>query len=187
MDTYLLRLYQEQVASCCKAVLLGYEDIQSGLAEGGNRERTWYGVQNLIIGAGNLSKALWGAGERRHAERQPLRDSLSVTDSSPLRQVKIRNDYEHLDERLEVWWEESTNHNIVGRLIGPRGTVGGEGFGEKDVLRWLDPTTGDVIFWGNELNIAAVVGEVERILPIAETESVKPHWDDQSRTSEGGE
>jgi hypothetical protein len=185
MDLLLLRIYQGQVVYCCKAVLLAYRDIQSGLADGGDRDRIQYGVQNLCIAAGNLSKTLWGAGEERRAERQPLRDSLSVTEASPLKQVRIRNDYEHLDERIEEWWKESPHHNIVGFLVGPRGSVTGESLGEKDVLRWLDPTTGDVIFWGNELNIPTVIKEVQRLLPIAEAEAQKPHWD-QNQTIGGG-
>ena len=57
---------------------------------------------------------------RRYAERQSLRDSLSVDDSSPLRRVKIRNDHEHLDERIERWWDTSPNPNFVGLVVGPR-------------------------------------------------------------------
>jgi hypothetical protein len=178
LDLQLLRIYQRQIVYGCNAVLLGLEDIESQ-----DRNRLWYGVQNLIIGAGNLSKTLWGTGrsakerEKRYADRQPLRDSLSITDASPLRQVKIRNDYEHLDERIEDWWDASSNRNWVGELIGPRGSVGGSAIGDKDILRWLDPSTGDVIFWGNELNIPTVVDEVKRLLPIAEAESIKPHWE----------
>jgi len=62
MDTYLLRIYQQQAVFSRKAVLLGLQDIQSGVPD-----RPWYGVQNLIIGAGNLSKALWGAGSQQES------------------------------------------------------------------------------------------------------------------------
>jgi hypothetical protein len=174
----LLRIYQHQVVYGCTAVLLGLQDIQTE-----DDDRIWYGVQNLIIGAGNLSKTLWGTGrseeerQQRLATRQPLRESLSITDESPLRRVKIRNDYEHLDERIEEWWDTSPNRNWVGDFVGPRGSIVGPGFGDKDILRWLDPTTGDVIFWGNELNIPTVVAEVQRLLPIAQAESRKPHWE----------
>jgi hypothetical protein len=189
MELILLRLYQCHVATCCRAVLFGLEDIEASNPQVPS-ERFWYGVQNLVTGAGNASKALWGQGNnpKRYAERQPLRDSLSVTDASPLREVKIRNDYEHLDERLEHWWKTSPNHNVIDAMVAPRGSIVGNALGEKDTLRWLDPTTGDVIFWGNELNIPTVVAEVQRILPIAEAEGLKPHWETpaQNQTSDGG-
>lgn len=175
MDAALLRIYQMHVAVCCRAVLFAMGDLKSpGAYDNG---RVWYAVPNLVIAAGNVSKALWGTGNekqraRRYAERQPLRDSLRVTDDSPLRHVKIRNDYEHIDERIEDWWRDSPNHNIVDSFIGPRGDF--EGIDDNEMLRWIDPSTGDVIFWGNELNIPTVVAEVQRILPIAERESQKP-------------
>lgn len=191
MDIYLLRVYQTQVLFCCKALVLAYQDIATGLEEGGNPDRVWYGVTNFIIGAGNLSKTLWGVGSkkeraRRYTERQPLRDSLSVTDDSPLRDIKIRNDYEHLDERLEQWWNESEHHNMSDLNIGPKTAIAASPgvFGEKDMLRWLDPTTGDVNFWGNELNLLAVMSEVQRIFPIVQAEAQKPHWN--TETSGGG-
>ncbi len=189
MDPMLLRIYQQQVEYCCRAVLFGLEDIQSvGAADNG---RLWYGAQNLITGAGNASKTLWGIGnstqrKRRYAERKPLRDSLSVDDDSPLRDIKIRNDYEHLDERIERWWDESPNRNFIGAMIGPRGAVGGDSITEIDTLRWLDPESGDVIFWGNQLHIPAVVREAQRILSIADAESRKPHREAPS-TSGGGQ
>jgi hypothetical protein len=173
-------MFQRRVADSCQAVLLGVEDVESqGAIRSG---RFWYGIQNLVVGAANASKALWGAGKaedrrRRYRDRQPLRDSLSVTDASPLRQIKIRNDYEHLDERIEEWWKTSANHNVVSELIGPRGSVGGDALGDKDTLRWFDPTTGNLIFWGNELNVPSVAEEARRIFPLAEAESLKPHWE----------
>ncbi len=188
LDLHLLRTYQGQVAYSCTAVLFGHQDITSGLGTGvatRDYDRLWYGIQNFIIGAGNASKALWGTGRneaeahRRYTERQPLRDSLGVTDDSPLRRVKIRNDYEHLDERIEEWWSESQHRNLV-TLIGARSGIVGDVLEEKDVMRWFDPESGDIIFWGNELNVYAVTTEVQRLLPRAKAESEKPHWDEGS-------
>lgn len=85
MDTCLLRTYQRQVLFCCKAVLLGYQDIAVGLQDDStSTDRAWYGVQSFIIGAGNLSETLWGGGSRqdrarRYAERQPLPTSAART------------------------------------------------------------------------------------------------------------
>lgn len=182
METMLLRVYQRHIVHCCQAVLFGAEELRGDPYN--ERGRLWYSLQNLIIGAGNLSKTLWGTGRneeertRRYAERQRLRDTVFVTDLSVLRNVKIRNHYEHLDERIEIWWNTSKHRNIIQEIIGPRNMVGGAALGQRDILRWFDPTSGDVIFWGSELNVPAVVVEVERILPIARDESGKPHWDD---------
>lgn len=186
MELMLLRIYQSQVAYQRHAVLLGDGDIKASLAAPNPLERNSpllrYGIQNLLIGADNLSKTLWGTGRteteaaERYAIRQPLIHSFQTTDDSPLRRIKVRNDFEHLDERIETWWDTSTNRNYAGELVGPRGSVGGNAIGDNDILRWFDPSTGHVIFWGNELNIPEVVGEVQRLLLIAENEGQKPHW-----------
>jgi len=184
MEPMLLRIYQRQIIDYCDAVGLAFRDIQAGLSAQGPDPQTWYGVQNFIIAAGNLSKTLWGTGRNeqeateRRERRKPLRESLEVSDDSPLRRIKIRNDYEHLDERIEQWWDESTNHNFVGSLIGPRGSIGGDSISEdKDILRWLDPSSGNVIFWGNELNIPEVITAVNELAPRARAEASKPHWE----------
>jgi hypothetical protein len=179
VEPQLLRVYQNHVVHCCHGVLLGAQDIDS-VSSPQDVARLWYGVQNVVVNAGNLAKVFWGIGNaaeraQRYEERRPLRESLSVADDSPLRDVKVRNDYEHLDERIEKWWKESPNRNIVNSMVGPRGAI--IGLGENETLRWFDPTTGDVIFWGNELNVPAVVKEAARILPIALAESRKPHFE----------
>jgi hypothetical protein len=179
MDPVLLNVCQGQVVFLCKAALLALDDIQGhGAPESG---RLWYGVQNFIIASGNLSKLFFAAGRepgrtQRYEARQPLRESLGVTNESPLRQVRIRNDFEHLDERLEEWWGESPNRNFIDAIVGPEGMiVAPEGaLGEKDTLRWLNPETGNVIFWGNELHIPSVAEEVRRLLPLAERLSMTP-------------
>jgi len=184
----LLRLHQGRVVDACHSALIARDDIQGfGARECG---RLWYGVANLVVATGNLSKSFFGSGperERIYEERAPLRESLDVDDSSPLRQVKIRNDFEHLDERLDKWWRDSPNHNVVDAMVGPDDLVGGDPgvFGDKDFLRWLNPETGKVIFWGNELHIPSVMQEILRILPIAEREHQKPHWEALDRASDG--
>jgi hypothetical protein len=41
-------------------------------------------------------------------------------------------------------------------------------------FRQLDPTTLDVVFWGDTFNISEIVAEAQRILP---KETAKPHWE----------
>jgi hypothetical protein len=82
----------------------------------------------FVVGAGNVFKALWGDGRSRRKvapRRQPLRDSLNTDDSSPLYDVALRNHFEHYDERLDVWWEESPTHNRLDRTIGSPAAVSG--------------------------------------------------------------
>lgn len=169
----LLRIYQQQVLLHCNYVFMARKQINDGLARR-DPEAIFFGVQNLLNAAANIAKALWGERGKMSAQRKELRDSIGVGDDSPLHEVDMRNNFEHFDERLDRWWNESTDHNYVGFVIGPRSAI--SGMDEKDILRHFDPATTNVIFWSQRFNIQAIITEIERILPKLRTEASKPHW-----------
>lgn len=175
MDLLLLRVFQRQVADQCRFVLASVPLINKGEIER-DQDTLWIGCQMFVVGAGNVSKALWGDGRSRRKTapvRQPLRDSLQTDDSSPLYDVAMRNHFEHYDERLDRWWAESPTHNHLDRHIGA-GTVGG--LAAIEMFRVYDPDTMSVVFWGEEFALNPIATECERIIAIAHRESSKPHW-----------
>ena len=173
MDTFLLRLFQRQVANQCFGTLLAAEAAQQALNER-KQDAFWAHVQSCLTGAANISKALWGQGDKFAAERKPLRDSLSVGDDNPLKPTAMRNNFEHFDERLDDWYAKSANHNYLDYMIGPPNAVAG--LAEGDMFRVFDDTTGDVVFWGKRYSLPAIVREVRRLYPVARAEADKPHW-----------
>jgi hypothetical protein len=44
------------------------------------------------------------------------------------------------------------------------------------MFRVLDPTTMDVLFWGERFNLQEIVNEVRLIQPLVALEAAKPHW-----------
>lgn len=106
-------------------------------------EAVFYGLHNLLAAAGNMSKALSGqTGEAVVADaRQPLRDSIGIDDESPLRDVRMRNNFEHFDERLDQWWVKSPNHNYIDMNIGPASIFGAD---RLAIFRSFNPRSGSV-------------------------------------------
>lgn len=131
---------------------------------------TWYAVQNLLIACGNLSKLLWGK-KSQAASRKDLRDSLGVSDDSPLKDRRLRDYFEHFDEKLEAWYAESEHRNFVGRNIGPANMI--QGLNEAERFHHFDPTTGLVTFTDKSVSLPTLIAEIERIKPIARMESTK--------------
>lgn len=176
MEIMLLRLYQHQVLLQCEFALVAAEEINAGVAQRSTDSihQIFYGIQNLLNAAANISKALWGTRGKRDLERKPLRDSIGVTNASPLHEVDMRNNFEHFDERLDRWWKDSPHHNYIDLNIMPRSAIGG--VDDSDVFRMFDPATTDLIFWSERFNIQAIVNEIQRILPQLRIESEKPHW-----------
>lgn len=99
--------------------MIGAKIVDNDL-QGHGMDEVWF-----LISASNASKLLWGAGntdeeaEALRGARKPLRESVEVEDSSPLNSRKLRNSFEHFDERLDTWFGKSQNHNYVGRNVGP--------------------------------------------------------------------
>lgn len=171
MELMLLRVFQHQVALQCKFLLMAAEEVSLG----GNVERVFYAVQNLLNAGANISKAFWGPGGGLALQRKPLRDSIGIADNSPLREVTMRNNFEHFDERLDRWWAESVSHNRADMIIGPKDRVF-VGLEPIDEFRIFDPQTTNLSFWGQEFNLHALVNEARAILPKLEVEASKPHW-----------
>ncbi|WP_407146070.1 hypothetical protein [Bradyrhizobium sp. ORS 86] len=174
MELMLLRVFQTQTLRQCKYVLSSARELDAALK---NRDidRVFYALQNLLNAGANISKALWGQGGKLAEQRKPLRDSIGITDASPLKEVTMRNNFEHFDERLDRWWSKSANHNIADHLVGPPDII--NGLLENEKFRHYDPTTTNVIFWGQEFNVRRIVEEINRVLPALELEASKPHWE----------
>jgi hypothetical protein len=177
MDLMLLRVFQSQIELQCQAILASARQLQLAL-DAHNTTASWVAVQNLLSAAANASKALWGQGGKYEQEREPLRASIQVPNDSPLRSVIMRNHFDHFDERLDQWWNTSTQHNYVDRNIGPERMI--QGPAEIDTFRQLDPSTGHLIFWGQKFNVPELVAEASRLLPMVQHEANKPHWETPS-------
>jgi hypothetical protein len=177
MDPRLIRTFQKQILIQCEFVLYAAGAINATLNGHHPPDRfhntLFFAIQNLLNAAANISKAFWTQGGRRATDRQPLRDSIGISDTSPLRQVTMRNHFEHYDERLDEWWRDSRHHNHADFNMGPRDAVA-IGFDDIDIFRNFDPTTTDVVFWGETFNLQALVEEVERILPRLRSELGEP-------------
>jgi hypothetical protein len=110
VDVALLRVFQRQVYLQLQALMVAVHDFNGAMTTGDTRH-AWIAIQNILTAAANVSKALWGSKGKRAVERVPLRASLQIEDTSPLRDVVMRNHFEHYDERLDTWWDESNAHN----------------------------------------------------------------------------
>lgn len=174
MELMLLRMFQRQVLFQFNAILFSAEELGISL-NARDTTRIFYNLQNLLNAAANVSKALWGQGGRLADERKALRESIGVQDTSPLKATAMRNNFEHFDERLDKWWQESKRHNHVDFSVMPKTAV--KGIDPIDWFRVFDPTSTDLYFWSQEFNIKALVSEVENILPKLHQEADKPHWE----------
>lgn len=178
MDLMLLRNFQRQVELQCRAVLIASHDFNTAMLTG-DGTHAWIALQNLLTAAANISKALWGVGGKFAEHRKPLRESLGVEDTAIFREVAMRNNFEHYDERLDEWWETSEHHNHLDMSFFPAGNV--VGLAEIDMFRVFDPSTSEVVFWGQRFNLNDLVQAISNLLPVANAQAAKPHWETPSK------
>lgn len=182
MELMLLRAFQQQVVDQCRYVAFSLPLIN----QPSDSDDLWIGCQMFVTGSANLSKAFWGEGRGRAKiapRRQPLRDSLGVTEDSPLKAVGMRDNFEHYDQRLDQWWSQSPTHNHLDRSeVAPGGVTG---IRNIDMFRVYDREARTLYFWGQPFELQPIASEVGRILPIAVREADKPHWEPPSTSGSG--
>lgn len=132
----------------------------------------WASVQSCLTAVANISKACWGEKGEYRKERKPLRQSLGIKKDSPLRPLSMRNNFEHFDEQIDEWFSTSKNRIHVDRIIGPANIIGG--VSSKDMFRVFDPTTAEVVFWGERYPLKTIMDEVTRLYPLARSLGDKP-------------
>lgn len=175
MELFHLRVFQGQLRDQCRFSIISAELINSAL-QSEDMDGIWFGLQSFLSSSANIAKMLWGSGGKLANERQRLRESLGVDENSPLRDVSMRNNFEHIDERIDRWWTDSPKHIFVDKNLGNVNAIAGPGL--IDRFRMYDPETTDLTFWGETFNVQSIVNEIERILPNVEREAAKPHWEE---------
>jgi hypothetical protein len=121
VDEYLLEIFQDELHTQCQFIVIGARLANANLGPPGtkgNLRAVWFALQGLLVAASNASKLLWGSRQEPLLEaRRPLRESVGVDDSSPLSSRRVRNDFEHFDERLEVRFGGGKRGRYLGRNI----------------------------------------------------------------------
>jgi hypothetical protein len=144
---------------------------QSMRAASDAAEDIWMALQQMLVAAANASKLLWGSRGKKTAARAALRQAIGVSDSNPLEDPDLRNDWEHIDERIDTWAADDSNRVFLGRLIGnPQKVLGqiltdGQPAPPQSNFRSYDPDTGIVSFWEHSVSVPNIVREARAMLP----------------------
>jgi hypothetical protein len=176
MDSLLLEHFQHQTYLQCRFVLIAAKQLDEAMSQRGGVTDIFYSLQNLLTSAVNISKALWGTGDAMAEARKPLRESIGISDDSPIKDDQLRqlrNKYEHFDEKLDDWWKQSEQHILLDLIVAPKSAFAIEGAGKKDWFRHYDPKTKCLTFWDQQVDVQAIRDEVTRLLLQLEAASGK--------------
>ena len=121
----------------------------------------WSTIQLILISAGNVSKILWPPKKTSAPRGATLRALLDLDDNNPLSDRRLRNHFEHYDERIEHWFATKNSASYTDLIMGPL-----QGYARQfpsNVHRGYDQTTQTLTFRGESMNLGAVVKALTEI------------------------
>lgn len=174
MDEMLEKIFVMEIEKQCKFGLLCKKNMDEFLVNPISKDITefWFYAQGFLISAANISKLLWGSDKpednrKRYKERSPLREKLGINSDSALNDRRVRNCYEHFDEKIEHWIGKTKNRAFVDSNIGTENMIGN--MKKKDHIRFYDLEKHILSFQAKEFHIEPVV---EQMIKLRESASL---------------
>lgn len=141
--------------------------------------RFWYSAQAFLLAVAKISRTLWPAESEPKAGRSlppsrgiELRKHLGLPARSPLTDRAVRNQFEHVDERLDLWTASERGIPVDGDA-GPTTQV----VDLKDRLRDYDPVSDTLSFHGERISLRELndaLDDLSRRLEAAQKKAAAP-------------
>jgi hypothetical protein len=160
MDTRVQLIFLCEVREQCAFALLAFRNINATRGTEDARQ-FWFSVQPLLVAVANVSKILWPDSTADETRGPYLRRLLSVADDSAVRDRKLRNHFEHFDERLDRWVTARATENFVSLNFGVPTMFAG--VAPADDLRNFDLANYAVTFYGEPYCLQPIRNELARI------------------------
>lgn len=121
----------------------------------------WGSIQSILVAAGNVSKILWPPRNKNKARGVHLRGLLGVANDSILSDRTVRNHFEHYDERIENWFENSISVVYMDSQITPFEPTP---FSLPQFFhRSYNSSSGKLSFRGESINLKEIIEELAKI------------------------
>ena len=112
LNKFDLGIFVEEIITQSEFALISWEYLQAYLMKKKDNNRIFYHIQAFLVAVANISKILSPSNNKFKSRGEELRKMLQVPINSPILNRKIRNHFEHYDERIESWASLSKRHNI---------------------------------------------------------------------------
>lgn len=122
-------------------------------------ERIMYSLHAFLSSYALLSKLLWGSSKEQQKNRKFLRDKFEIDDLNILKNRQLRNDFEHIDERIERRSRKKDHPEMAFVL----GNINVDTLKKTNVLRSFNPFTGVIGFEQNFIEIGRIELEVRQL------------------------
>jgi hypothetical protein len=159
-------LFIKEIARQCEFVLLAAKGLDESV-KNNDSQNGFFFIQALLTAGANISKLFWAVDTNKQGriERQKLRGLFGIDEYSLTTDRKMRNHFDHFDERLDDWWNINPSRRMfIDSNFGM--SVGGDAVKKSDFLRNYDFKTATVNFGSDSFNTKAMAAEAWRIFNI---------------------
>lgn len=159
MDTRLAFILVAEINRQCRFALMAEETLKVAL-KNNDADNTWFSVQSLLISLANVSKILWPT--KSNSRGEYLCRLLNVDESSVLASRKLRNHFEHIDERMETWYSMHgiNKTSFDGGIAPSAGYTTTEG---NTFFRWFDTALFAVTFCDELYHLDPMIEEAKSL------------------------
>ncbi|HLQ27268.1 MAG TPA: hypothetical protein VK138_15495 [Acidiferrobacterales bacterium] len=169
MDESIESVYLRELIRQCEYAIGAVQKANEALSNQ-NPSEFFREAGDFLQHSSAVSRMLWPPGginrQKKKKARQRgdhLRAQLSVQEGHVLQNRKLRDHFEHFDERLDEWAEASPNKIIVDNMVGPRKAIAGDAIKDEDIMRMYDPTNKEIVFRGEKFNVQTLVDGINDI------------------------
>ena len=176
MEPFVTSLFLREIITQCEYAEYAISELRRELSDR-NPRRVFFYAQAFLIAAGNVSKLLWPPGSQGKERGEILRTIVGVSDNNAVNPRTFRNHFEHFDERIEVWAQQSKYKMFVDQnIMDSPGTV--SGIDPAEFFRNLAPSTLTLTFRGDAYELAAVENALSEI-QLTTSKKEKEFWSNQ--------
>lgn len=152
-------VFISEIVLQAKIVKSAYEHLQLNDSNS-NHIETWRSIQSILVATGNISKILWPHNSYK-SRGVALRNMLNINIDNPLSNRKFRNHFEHYDERIEKWFDESNSSSYIDLSINPSLR---QLFPNNTNNRGYNSFNKTLIFRGEIFDIKEILNEIDFII-----------------------
>ena len=165
MDEFFLKIYKDQILDQIKSAELSYAQISNPDID---IDSLFLDIHHFIIHVSNVVKLIQPkiSGDldfKNYRTKQLRHKNPNLPDIDP-RLTRVRDDFEHYDERIDSWIINSKRHNYADKNLGsvsPSGAI--KGLDPKDSFRWYNPQTKILYFCSNEYPLEELYSYIQKV------------------------
>jgi hypothetical protein len=162
MDKFFIEIYKNQILEQVALAEKAYTEI---LKNETNPDLLFEHLHHFVVHVSNVMKLIQPNAKEdtdfRKYRAIQLKKAFPLLPEIDPRDVNVRNDFEHFDERIDWWVINSKRHNYADKNIMPVGAM--RGIDPKDNFRQYDPETKILYFAGREYHIVRLYEYIQKV------------------------